>query len=90
MPGIPNVGTGINSEPGYVAPRTGLRSSRSAAGGTASSTPGTLGTSQLGDSLDANTAGPDLSRLFDPTLPAGVGTGTAAPGGVQNPTIPGR
>ena len=83
--------TGVNTEPGYVPPpSSGTRAPNSAAGGTTSSTPGTLGTSQLGDGLDTNTAGSDLSRLFDPTLPPGVGTGTAAPGGSQNPKIPGR
>ena len=82
---------GINTEPGYVAPRSpGIGAASSAAGAMSSSTPGTLGTSQLGDGLDTSSMGSDLSRLFDPILPPGVGTGTAAPGGSQNPTIPGR
>ena len=81
--GIANTGPGINTEPGYVPPsRPTIRAP--------GSTPDEFGTNTLGGGLDANSMGSDLSRLFDPTLPPGVGTGTAAPGGRENPSIPGR
>ena len=81
--GIPNTGSGINTEPGYVPPPSPTNRAPGPS-------PDTFGTNTLGGGLDTNSMGSDLSRLFDPTLPPGVGTGIAAPGGRENPSIPGR